>query len=355
MLTALNDGPTLADFGPSVIFTLAEVNSAPQIIDGDVTFNDPEDNFTGGSLVLAGLLAEDIVSIRNQGTGAGEIGFTSGIVTFGGVFIGSAVGGSGTTMTVTFNAAANSAGIEALIENLTYQDLSHDPTPSRTITLTVTDLETASTGPVPDIIDIISSGVTIIGTARADLINASHTVAGQPLPTRLADDIRGRGGDDSVSALAGDDRVIGGAGNDLLRGNAGNDLIRGNAGNDLIVGGAGDDDLAGNAGNDRLNGGRGNNTLTGGVGDDIFLFTNRPGTPGGPPWIAPDAFSTITDFKPGEDAIGLSRAVFGSLDNVSYKAATGYLVFDAPGAGHPVKFALLARGLHLDDGDLFLV
>ena len=75
MLTALNDGPTLTGFGPSVTFTQTELNVGPQIIDGDVAFDDPEDNFNGGSLVLAGLLAEDIVSIRNQGFGAGEIGF----------------------------------------------------------------------------------------------------------------------------------------------------------------------------------------------------------------------------------------------------------------------------------------
>ena len=67
-MTAQNDGPTLTGFGPSVTFTRTELNAGPQIIDGNVTFGDPEDNFAGGSLALAGLLAEDVVSIRNQGT-----------------------------------------------------------------------------------------------------------------------------------------------------------------------------------------------------------------------------------------------------------------------------------------------
>ena len=81
------------------------VNATPQIIDADVTFTDPDNNFDGGTLTVAGLLAEDTVAIRNQGTGAGEIGFSGGNVSFGGIVIGSFAGGAGSTLTVTFNAA----------------------------------------------------------------------------------------------------------------------------------------------------------------------------------------------------------------------------------------------------------
>ena len=52
-------------------------------------------------------------------------------VSFGGTVIGSFAGGAGTTLTVTFNAAATSAAIEALIENLTYANSSDTPTASR--------------------------------------------------------------------------------------------------------------------------------------------------------------------------------------------------------------------------------
>ena len=69
--------PTLADFAPSVTFLENTVNAAPQLLDADVTFTDPDNNFNGGTLVVTGLLAEDIVSIRNQGTGAGQIGFSA--------------------------------------------------------------------------------------------------------------------------------------------------------------------------------------------------------------------------------------------------------------------------------------
>jgi hypothetical protein len=121
-----NSVPTLSGFETS--FTLDEnsVNAAPQLIDADVTFLDPDNNFDGGTLTLSGLLAEDIVSIRDQGAGVGLIQFDSdtGAVSFGGTQIGTASGGVGSALTVTFNAAATAAAIEALIENLTYENAS---------------------------------------------------------------------------------------------------------------------------------------------------------------------------------------------------------------------------------------
>src|SRR4051812_37509722 len=110
--------PTLTGLTTPVAFLETTANAAPEIIDADVTFTDPDNNFGGGTLTVAGLLAQDTVAIRNQGTGAGEIGVSGGDVSFVGTLIGSFAGGAGSTLTVTFNAAATAAGIEALIENL---------------------------------------------------------------------------------------------------------------------------------------------------------------------------------------------------------------------------------------------
>ena len=96
-------------------------------------------NFNGGTLTVSNLLAQDTVAIRNQGTAAGEIGVSGSDVTFGGMIIGSFAGGAGSTLTVTFNAAATAAAIEALIENLTYANSSDTPTASRSLELKVTD------------------------------------------------------------------------------------------------------------------------------------------------------------------------------------------------------------------------
>ena len=70
----------------------------PQIIAADVTFTDPDNNFDGGTLTVTGLLAQDTVAIRNQGTGAGQIGVSGSDVSFGGSVIGSFAGGAGSTL-----------------------------------------------------------------------------------------------------------------------------------------------------------------------------------------------------------------------------------------------------------------
>jgi large repetitive protein len=142
-----NTVPTLHDFAAAITLAENTVNAAPQLLDADVTFTDPDDNFDGGTLVVSGLLAEDRVSIRDQGAGAGQIQFDSGTgaVSFGGTQIGTAVGGAGGAFTVTFNAGATSPAIEALIENLTYANVSDTPTASRTLTVEVTDAAGAGT------------------------------------------------------------------------------------------------------------------------------------------------------------------------------------------------------------------
>jgi hypothetical protein len=142
-----NSAPTLRDFAPAITVAENTVNAAPQLLDADVTFSDPDDNFDGGTLVVAGLLAEDRISIRDQGAGAGLVQFNAGtgVVSFDGVAIGTATGGVGSTLTVTFNAAATSAAIEALIQNLTYANASDTPTASRALTIEVTDAAGAGT------------------------------------------------------------------------------------------------------------------------------------------------------------------------------------------------------------------
>ena len=66
-------------------------------------------------------------------------------MSFGGVEIGTASGGTGGDLTVTLNGAADSAAIEALIENLTYLNSSNTPTATRTLAFHVTDDTGAST------------------------------------------------------------------------------------------------------------------------------------------------------------------------------------------------------------------
>ncbi len=125
--------------------TFAEntVNATPQIIDSNVTFTDPDNDFTGGTLVVSGLLAEDTVAIQT-----GLVIYASGGVVYydadgagGGaaVAIGTVTGGAGSSLTVTFNASATSAMLELVIESLTYANSSDTPTASRSLSITIID------------------------------------------------------------------------------------------------------------------------------------------------------------------------------------------------------------------------
>ena len=89
-------------------------------------------------------------------------------------------------------------------------------------------------------------GVTIAGSAGNDLIDATHTPSGQPLPTPENDIISGLGGNDTISGLDGNDTLTGGLGNDTLIGGLGNDtfVIAGtDAQFDSFSGGAGTDTI----------------------------------------------------------------------------------------------------------------
>ena len=86
-----NSVPTLAGLNSSASFLENTVNATPQLIDASVTLTDRDGNLPGGTLTVTGLLPEDVISIRNAGTGVGQIGFFAGIVTYQGVLIGQAL------------------------------------------------------------------------------------------------------------------------------------------------------------------------------------------------------------------------------------------------------------------------
>jgi Ca2+-binding RTX toxin-like protein len=82
-------------------------------------------------------------------------------------------------------------------------------------------------------------GATVTGSTKADTINATTTVTGQPLPTNEGDIISGGKGNDTIDGLGGNDNIDGGAGNDRITGGAGDDIMTGGAGNDTFVFAAG--------------------------------------------------------------------------------------------------------------------
>jgi Ca2+-binding RTX toxin-like protein len=143
----------------------------------------------------------------------------------------------------------------------------------------------------------------------------------------------------------------------------------GNGSDNLMTGGTGANVLEGKGGNDTLDGGEGSDTLSGGAGADHFVFSaalDRAGV------------DLIKDFKPVEDTIALSRAVFDpggepgtlsasaftvgtgatdALDRIVYDSRTGDLFYDPDGIGGAgkVRFAQLTAGLSLTYEDFILV
>jgi hypothetical protein len=110
-------------------------------------------DFDTGTLIVSFVTgsdsAEDVLAIRNQGTGAGQIGVSGTTVTYGGTTIGTVAGGSGgSNLVVTFNSNATPSAAEALIRNITYEntDTDNPTTGARTVRFVVTDGDGGSSG-----------------------------------------------------------------------------------------------------------------------------------------------------------------------------------------------------------------
>ncbi|MXQ13544.1 DUF4347 domain-containing protein [Microvirga makkahensis] len=164
-ITPVNDAPTLTGLPASA--SLVEGSAATRVAPS-VTLSDVDSaNFNGGSLRLeyvSGGEAADLLSIRNQGTGAGQIGFDGTTVTYGGIVIGTVSGGDGfNPLVVTFTSSgATRAAVEALIENLTFANTSEHPDIApRIARLTLVDGDGTSNGGTdtyvsPDIVLTVS-------------------------------------------------------------------------------------------------------------------------------------------------------------------------------------------------------
>ncbi|MGH3805798.1 MAG: DUF4347 domain-containing protein, partial [Pseudonocardiaceae bacterium] len=123
------DGAQLIDQGAGA--TVTDVDSA-NFNNGALTVS-----FTAGSDA-----AEDVLAIRNQGVAPGQIGVAGANVTYGGTIIGTFVGGAGgANLVITFNANATPTAVQALVQNITFQDTDTNAptTGARTVQFVVTD------------------------------------------------------------------------------------------------------------------------------------------------------------------------------------------------------------------------
>lgn len=141
-ITPVNDAPQLSS-GATLSYTendpASPISPAATVTDADST------DFNGGSLTAsftANGTAADQLAVRNEGSGAGQIGVSGANITYGGTTIGTFSGGTnGTDLVITFtSSAATPAAVQALVRNITFANTSENPsTLARTVSFTVVD------------------------------------------------------------------------------------------------------------------------------------------------------------------------------------------------------------------------
>lgn len=266
--------------------------------------------------------------------------------------------------------------------------------------------ETVVAPPPPD------PGVTVTGTAGADVINPTRTVDGQPSPGGGNDLVNAQAGDDFIDAGAGDDRIygwegddtiVGGPGKDILNGGDGFDLVtyaatsapiavdliapnwtgaRGDAagdtffsieaieggasgdtiigsnegmridglgGDDLLQGRVGTDTLQGGDGADTLIGGAGNDLLAGGAGNDLFDFSSGSGQDLITDFVAGDAVGDVVRFRSGPTDFAAVAAASSDLTGVSPDGAAFSGVVIGTGTDTLWLQGVTKAGLHAND------
>ena len=126
-INPINDPPVINDLnGDALGYGLG---SGAQVIDVGTaaTVSDDNADFNGGTLTVdyngTGTANENL-SINDEGSGPGQIGFDGSEITYGGVAIGDATGGTGgTSLVITFDSAtATPAAVSALLQNITYEN-----------------------------------------------------------------------------------------------------------------------------------------------------------------------------------------------------------------------------------------
>ncbi len=194
-------------FDQNVTINLTNVNEAPLItgLDGDVrayvegdapvligsasgiTDVDSPDFNTGTltvSFTAGNDSTEDVFGIRNEGSGAGQIGVSGSNVTFGGLTIGTFTGGSGgTNLVITLNSNANATSTTAIINNLTYfnTDSDNPNTTTRNIRIVLTDGDGAtSVNNATTMTVATANDAPVLDSSRSPVILSVSEHAGPP-------------------------------------------------------------------------------------------------------------------------------------------------------------------------------
>lgn len=304
------------------------VTAPPVVVDPGVTLTDADStSLDGGSLSAEfpeGGGPLDDLDVRNQGTGAGQIGVVGANVTYEGNLIGAILPDTAleSVLRIDLNAAASPAAAQALARNIVYSTNVLPPS-NRVVQFTFEDgdggIDSASKTIVfvespllrirkagngqgivrgasggincgEDCFEQVTLGKVVSLTAipAADSLftgwrgckangrtckvtmGANATVVATFVRPRCEGLPATRAGSGVINGTAGADVIVGSAGADTINGRGGDDLICGLGGADRITAGGGDDQVFGGAGADNISGGRGDDVLSGEGGPDVI-------------------------------------------------------------------------------------
>ena len=170
-----NEDPDISFPGSSINYT---ENDPAVLIDAGATVNDPDSfDFAGGILRVdfsSGGTADDRLAVRNEGSGAGQVGVVANTVTYAGVTIGTFNGGTGTNpLVINFNSNATPAVVQAVLRNITYENVSDDPaTTPRNVRVVLSDGDGGSSNVENKTINMVA-----VNDAPAIAANTGTTVA----------------------------------------------------------------------------------------------------------------------------------------------------------------------------------
>ncbi|MFN0162036.1 MAG: DUF4347 domain-containing protein, partial [Burkholderiales bacterium] len=181
----VNNAPVIANLaGDALVYA---PGSGAIVIDQGTTASatdiDSADFNTGAltvSFAAGGVSTQDVLAIRNQGTGAGQIGVAGANVTYAGTTIGTWAGGSGgSNLVITLNANANTTNTAALLQNITYQNTdSVVPTMSaRTVRFVLSDGDGGTSANYDTTVNVTSNTLAVVTTGSNAMDGDTSSIA----------------------------------------------------------------------------------------------------------------------------------------------------------------------------------
>jgi hypothetical protein len=132
--------PALGALGSAVTY---KTGTAPVLIASIGTVVDLDTTQFGGARLNVSLIGNgqggDLLAVRNQGNGAGQVSAYGGVLRYSGLAVGAySGGGSGTPLVITFNNSATTAIVQVILRNITFSSSSTSKL-TRTVSFSMTD------------------------------------------------------------------------------------------------------------------------------------------------------------------------------------------------------------------------